>query len=132
MTPSQIFVLLVLFIPLILVFMNKLREDVAALLMAASLGIAQYLGLGVLGAANSPDAASKALEGFGTPEVITLMALFILTYSLDKYGITRWLAGRLVRIGGKSESTSHCALCRFCRHSLPFYEYAGSRGFALA
>jgi di/tricarboxylate transporter len=104
MTPSQIFVLLILFIPLTLVFLNKLREDVAALLMAASLGIAQYLGLGALGAANHPEAASKALEGFGTPEVITLMALFILTYSLDKYGITRWLAERLVRIGGKSES----------------------------
>lgn len=104
MTPSQIFVLLVLFIPLTLVFLNKLREDVAALLMAVSLGIAQSFGLGVLGAANHPEAASKALDGFGTPEVITLMALFILTYSLDKYGITRWLAARLVRIGGKSES----------------------------
>jgi di/tricarboxylate transporter len=104
MTPSQIFVLLILFVPLTLVFLNKLREDVAALLMAASLGIAQYLGMGVLGEANQPEAASKALEGFGMPEVITLMALFILTYSLDKYGITRWLAERLVRIGGKSES----------------------------
>jgi di/tricarboxylate transporter len=104
MTPSQMFVLILLFVPLTLVFMNKLREDVAALLMAASLGIAQFLGMGVLGEANHPEAASKALEGFGSAEVITLMALFILTYSLDKYGITRWLAERLVRIGGKSES----------------------------
>jgi di/tricarboxylate transporter len=104
MTISQIFVLILLFVPLTLVFMNKLREDVAALLMAASLGIAQFLGMGVLAEANHPEAASKALEGFGSPEVITLMALFILTYSLDKYGITRWLAGRLVSIGGKSES----------------------------
>jgi di/tricarboxylate transporter len=104
MTPSQIFVLILLFVPLTLVFMNKLREDVAALLIAASLGIAQFLGMGVLGEANHPEAASKALEGFGSAEVITLMALFILSYSLDKYGITRWLAERLVQIGGKSES----------------------------
>ncbi len=103
MTFPQIFVLLVLAIPLTLVFMNRLREDVAALLMAASLGVAQYMGLPVLGPANSPDAADKALTGFGTPEVIALIALFILTACLDKYGVTRWIARRLLSLGGRSE-----------------------------
>lgn len=103
MTFPQIFVLLVLAIPLTLVFMNRLREDVAALLMAALLGIAQVLGLAVLGPADYPEAAEKALTGFGTPEVIALLALFILTACLDKYGVTRWIAGKLLSIGGQSE-----------------------------
>ncbi len=103
MTFPQVFVLLVLAIPLTLVFMNRLREDVAALLMAALLGIAQVLGLPVLGPAGQADAAGRALTGFGTPEVIALMALFILTACLDKYGVTRWIAGKLLSLGGKSE-----------------------------
>src|SRR5512138_225447 len=103
MTFPQVFVLLVMAIPLTLVFMNRLREDVAALLMAAALGLAQVLGLPVLGPAGQPEAAGKALTGFGTPEVIALMALFILTACLDKYGVTRWIAGKLLSIGGHSE-----------------------------
>lgn len=103
MTFPQIFVLLVLLIPLTLVFMNRLREDVAALLMASALGLAQFWGMGVLGPAHTPSDAGKALTGFGTPEVITLLSLFILTYCLDKYGVTRWIASRLLRIGGRSE-----------------------------
>ncbi|MCL4249829.1 MAG: anion permease [Anaerolineae bacterium] len=103
MTFAQIYVVIVLVIPLALVFMNRLREDVAALLMAVALGVAQFLGLGVLGPPNTPDAAGNALTGFGTPEVITLIALFIVTTCLDKYGATRWIAGRLLAIGGKSE-----------------------------
>jgi len=103
MTFAQLFVLAVLIIPLTLVFIGRLREDVAALLMAALLGIAQFLGMGVLGPAHTPEAASQALTGFGTPEVMTLLALFIVTYCLDKYGVTRSIASRLLQIGGRSE-----------------------------
>lgn len=103
MTASQIYVLLVLAIPLTLVFLDRLREDVAAMLMAVLLGAAQYAGMGVLGPAHTPDEAGRALAGFGKPEVVTLIALFILTYALDKFGLTRWLAGRLLAIGGTSE-----------------------------
>lgn len=103
MTAAQIYVLVVLIVPLTLVFMGRLREDVAALLMAAALGLAQFFGMGVLGPAHTPDNASKALTGFGTPEVITLMALFILTFCLDKYGVTRGIAKQLLKVGGKSE-----------------------------
>ncbi len=103
MTFPQIFVLLVLAVPLILVFTNRLREDIAALLMAALLGLAQYLGLGVVGPANTPENAHKALTGFGTPEVIALLALFVITACLDKYGVTRWIAKKLLSLGGQSE-----------------------------
>ncbi len=103
MTAAQIFVLIVLIVPLALVFMGRLREDIAALVMAGSLGLAQFFGMGVLGPAHTPDDASKALTGFGTPEVITLLSLFILTFCLDKYGVTRGIAKNLLKIGGKSE-----------------------------
>jgi di/tricarboxylate transporter len=102
-TFAQVYVVIVLVVPLTFVFLNRLREDVAALLMATLLGLAQFLGLGVLGPEHTPDSASKALAGFGTPEVMTLLSLFILTYSLDKYGVTRWIARRLLKIGGHSE-----------------------------
>lgn len=103
MTFPQIFVLLVLIVPLALVFLNRMREDVAALVMAASLGVAQYLGMAVVGPADTPDAAHHALTGFGTPEVIALLSLFIITACLDKYGVTRWIAKKLLSLGGQSE-----------------------------
>lgn len=103
MTYAQSFVLIILIVPLTLVFMGKLREDIAALVMAGSLGLAQFCGLGVLGPAHTPDDAVKALTGFGTPEVITLLSLFILTFCLDKYGVTRRIAQNLLRLGGHSE-----------------------------
>lgn len=103
MTIPQVYLLLVLIIPLTLVFLNRLREDVAALLMAVLLGLAQFLGMGVLGPPNTPEDASKALAGFGTPEVITLMSLFIVAACLDKYGATRWIAQKLLAAGGSSE-----------------------------
>ena len=103
MTSAQIFVLLAMLIPLTLVLLNRLREDVAALVMAAALGMAQYAGLPVLGPAHTPEAASKALTGFGTPEVIALMSLFVITACLDKYGVTRWIAKKMLSSGAHSE-----------------------------
>ncbi|MEO8391648.1 MAG: SLC13 family permease [Chloroflexota bacterium] len=103
MTFAQIFVLIVVFIPIVLVITNRLRIDVAALLSALALGIAQFLGLGVLGNPNTPDDAAKAISGFSQPVVITLLALFIVTRCLDRTGVTRWIARRILAFGGHSE-----------------------------
>jgi di/tricarboxylate transporter len=78
--------------------------DLAAMAMAALLGILQLLGLGMLGAANAPQDAIKAISGFSQPVVVTLLALFIITRGLDKSGFTRWIAQNVIRLGGKSES----------------------------
>ena len=88
-------------IPLIFVILGRLRMDLAALLMAALLGILQFAGLGMLGAAHSPQEAINSISGFGQPVVITLVSLFIITRSLDKTGVTRWIARRVIDIGGK-------------------------------
>jgi di/tricarboxylate transporter len=101
---TQWILLAVVAIPLLLVMINRLRIDIAAVGMAVSLGGLQFLGFGVLGPGNSPGDAIKAISGFSQPVVITLISLFILTRGLEISGVTRWLARQIVRIGGKNEN----------------------------
>jgi di/tricarboxylate transporter len=102
-TFPQLFVVGVVLIPLIFVVMNRMRVDVAALVMAAVLGLAQFSGMGVLGPAHHPDDAVEAIAGLSQPVVIILISLFIITRSLERTGVTRWLAGHALAIGGHSE-----------------------------
>jgi len=103
MTLPQLFLIVVVAIPLALVSLDRLRIDVAALLMAAVLGVAQYLGMGILGAAHSPGDAIKAISGLSQPAVLTLISLFIITSGLDKAGVTRWIARSLLKLSNHSE-----------------------------
>jgi di/tricarboxylate transporter len=103
MTLAQVIVIIALAIPLALAFFEKIRIEVAALLIAALLGLAQFAGLSILAPANTPSAAPLAFSGFGQPVIITLMGLFILTESLDRAGVTGWIAVRVLRLGGNSE-----------------------------
>jgi di/tricarboxylate transporter len=103
-TLPQLFVVIVLVVPLLLIVSNRMREDVGALLIALALGIAQALGMAVLGAANTPKDAVRAIDGFSQPVVITLLSLFIVTRGLDKTGVTRWIARRVLAFGGQSET----------------------------
>ena len=100
----RLLLLVIIGVPLAMVMANRLRMDLAAMTMAALLGILQLLGLGVLGAANAPQDAIKAISGFSQPVVVTLLALFIITRGLHKSGITRLIARNIVRLGGKGES----------------------------
>jgi len=95
---------LILIIPIVLVIVNRLRMDLAAIIMAVALGLAQILGFGMLGAVNTPGDSVKSISGFGQPVVFTLIALFIMTRVLDRTGVTRWIAFRLIRLGGNNES----------------------------
>jgi len=103
MTLPQVFLIVVVAIPLALVSLDRLRIDVAALLIAVALGTAQYLGMGILGAAHASRDAIKAISGLGQPAVLTLLSLFIITGGLDRSGMTRWIARYLLKIGGHSE-----------------------------
>jgi di/tricarboxylate transporter len=100
---AQILLLVIVFIPLVLVFLDRLRMDVAAILIAIALGTAQFAGFGMLGPAGSTKDAVKAISGFGQPVVLILLSLFILTRGLEKSGLTRWIARKLLAIGGTSE-----------------------------
>ncbi|MFZ5918463.1 MAG: SLC13 family permease [Chloroflexota bacterium] len=103
MTLPQVFLIVVVAIPLVLVSLDRLRIDVAALLIAIALGMAQFLGMGILGAAHAPHDAVKAISGLSQPVVLTLLSLFIITRGLEKSGLTRWIARYLLKIGGPSE-----------------------------
>ncbi len=104
MPVSQVLLIAIVLVPLALVFTNRLRMDLAALIIAVALGTAQLLGLEMLGPAGSPQDAIEAISGFGQPVVITLLSLFILTSGLEQSGATRWLARQMLRFGGRSES----------------------------
>lgn len=98
-----IFLVTIICIPLGFVIVNRLRMDLAAMIMAILLGILQLLGFGVLGETNAPKEAIKAISGFSQPVVITLISLFIITRGLEKSGTTRWMAYHLMQLGGKNE-----------------------------
>lgn len=102
-SPQQL-LLIIVFIPLGLVLINRLRSDTAALLIAAMLGTAQFLGVPILGPAGAPMDAIKAVSGFGQPIVITLISLFVITHGLEQSGITYWIAKKLIVWGGHSEN----------------------------
>ncbi len=99
---TQWILVAIVVIPLALVMLNRLRMDLAALLIAALLGILQFAGFAMLGPAHTPQDAAKAISGFSQSVVITLISLFILTRGLEKSGVTRWIAHQIIRVGGKN------------------------------
>ena len=103
MTVEMLFVAAVIVIPLSLVMAGRWRVDLAALFMIVVLGTAQFLGLGVLGNANSPQQTLLAISGFSQPVVVTLIGLFILTQTLSSNGVMLWLGQRLAAAGANSE-----------------------------
>lgn len=99
----QVVVIGVIVVPLLLIATNRIRIDVAAIITALALALAQVVGLGVLGAAHTPNDALKALSGLSQPVIITLFSLFIITRCLDRTGITRWMARRMMSVSGQSQ-----------------------------
>ena len=102
MTLEMWLVIAVIVFPLTLVSINRWRIDVAALFIIVALGLAQFLGLGILGDKNSPQTTLLAISGFGQPVVVTLIGLFILTQTLTNNGVMLWLSQRLMAIGASS------------------------------
>ena len=104
MNPAAWFVLGILLPFLLLTASGKLRAELAALSMAAILGVAQLAGLGVLGEVGKPASVARAIAGFSQPVVITLLSLFIITRCMEHTGLTRWIARHLLRLAGSSQS----------------------------
>src|SRR6202142_1199328 len=96
MTIEMWLVVIVVVFPLIMVIGNRWRVDVAAFFIIVVLGLAQYLGFGVLGDKKSPQLTVLAISGFGQPVVITLIGLFILTQTLTNNGVMLWLGQQLI------------------------------------
>ncbi len=100
----MLFALTVIVFPIALVMLDRWRIDIAALFMIVILGLAQYLGLGILSTPKTPSATALAISGFSQPVVITLIGLFVLTQSLTNNGVMLWLGQTLNRIGRGSET----------------------------
>ena len=47
---------------------------------------------------------AEALAGFGSPAVITIAAIFLVTEGLSATGIAAWMGRRLLQVAGASES----------------------------
>ena len=101
---SQLLVAAIVIVPITFVAFNRVRSDVAALWIVVALAAAQWAGLGVLGKPETPGDSIKSLTGFAQPVVMTLISLFFILRALEKSGGTRWLARRLLALGGVSES----------------------------
>lgn len=104
MTMEIWIVIAVLMLPLTLVFLGRWRVDTAGLFMIVTLGIVQFLGLGILGSRGRSDDAILAISGFGEPLVLILMGLFILTHALSRNGVMLWLGSSLAAAAQRSAS----------------------------
>jgi di/tricarboxylate transporter len=104
MTFPQILLIVIVCVPLAFVLLNRLRMDIAALLIAAAIGTVQFIGIELLGPVGDAKEALKSISGISQPVIITLIGLFILTRALEKSGVARWIARKLVILGGTSES----------------------------
>ncbi|MFH1183611.1 MAG: SLC13 family permease [Chloroflexota bacterium] len=102
MTPETGIVTAMLVLPLALIFLGRWRVDVAGLFMIVALGVAQFLGVGVLGRGRAPEEALLAISGFGEPLVLILIGLFILTHALSRNGVMLWLGSSLAAAAQQS------------------------------
>lgn len=81
----------------------SIRPDLMALGLMILLALGQVAGFGVLGPKNTPQAAVRALQGFGQPLIFTLIGLFILTRALSYSGFSGWLGERIASLSAQSE-----------------------------
>ena len=82
----------IIIVTLLLIISNRLRADLIAILVLATLpltGIVTY---------------QEALSGFSRSVVITIIGLFIITQALEDAGVVQSIATRLRTIGGGSET----------------------------
>lgn len=92
MTFDNILVLTILFGSIVLFVSEKLRADVVALLVLLSL-----IATGLL-------TVEQSLQGFASPAVVTVWAVFIISAGLQRSGVAEIMARQLLRMAGDSET----------------------------
>lgn len=91
LTIPEISVIAIIIVLFLLIFATRLKIELIALII---LLILTFTGL---------VSVQDALSGFSSSVVITLIGLFIITYSLEKTGVVQWIANQLNNIGQGSE-----------------------------
>ncbi|ABY33847.1 MAG TPA: SLC13 family permease [Chloroflexus aurantiacus] len=89
-TPELVLFIITL-IGLGLIVSNRLRADLAALLVLIALGVTRVL------------TPQEALSGFSNSAVVTIVGLFVITAALEQTGVVAWLASRLAALSGQDE-----------------------------
>ncbi len=92
MTLPVVFILAMVAGAAVLLISERLRPDLAALLVLVVLGLTGLV------------APADLFSGFSRPAVITIMALYIITAALERTGATRILGQLLARAGGAGEA----------------------------
>jgi di/tricarboxylate transporter len=91
LTVNELTLIGITVVALFFIVTDRLRPDLVALFVLLSLA---FTGLVT---------TTEALSGFGSPAVITLMGLFVITHTLERTGVIHRVANRLNRIGRGSE-----------------------------
>jgi di/tricarboxylate transporter len=87
---QEVALIVIVIVAIILIISSKVRADIVALMVLLALGLSRIL------------PAEKALSGFSAPAVVTIIGLFVITATLERVGIVRWVADRLARLSGTS------------------------------
>jgi di/tricarboxylate transporter len=90
-TPEMGLVLAILFVAVLLFVTERVRIDVAALLIMVTLGLSGLV------------SGDQLFSGFSSNAVISIIAVMILGAGLDKSGAMNRLAGFILRAGGSGE-----------------------------
>jgi di/tricarboxylate transporter len=90
-SPHEIELLIIIGLALALIFSNRLRPDLIALLVLLALGISGIL---------TPE---QAVAGFSRSAVLTIVGRFVITATLEQTGVVQWLAKRLAQLSGTHE-----------------------------
>jgi di/tricarboxylate transporter len=91
MTPDILLTFAILFIAVTLFLSGRLRMDLVAVLVMASLALTGLL------------TPAEALSGFSNPVVITVIAVFVLSAGLARTGVATRLGQQMLRLSGNHE-----------------------------
>lgn len=100
MTAASIYLAVVLLLALVSFYTQRLRPDVTALLVMLSLLVPWQPGDEGLTAILTP---SQAFHGFGSPALLMVASMFVLSAAMVRTGAAQLLGGRLLAAGATTE-----------------------------
>ena len=100
MTPASIYLAVVLLLALISFYTQRLRPDVTALLVMLSLLVPWQPTDAGLQSILTP---GQAFHGFGSPALLMVTSMFVLSAAMVRTGAAQMLGGRLLEAGASSE-----------------------------
>ena len=98
MNPNLVITLVILATAIILFLSERLSVDLIALLVLVALGLSRIL------------TPQEVFSGLSDTAVITIIAIFILAYSLEITGVADWMGDLVLRLAGKGEARLIAAL----------------------